>query len=202
MKKYLKWAAMLLGVAAFFLGVNFLYTFLSARYDAQNIAVNESQADVEAEQASSEAQDDPENQETAPAPDFTVVDADGSAVHRSDFTGKPLVVNFWASWCSPCKSEMPDFNEAYAAYRDDVQFMMVNLTDGSRETLESAKAYIEEQGYDFPVYYDVEQDAACTYAVSSIPTTYFFDADGVAVAKASGAIDGETLEYGISLIFE
>lgn len=202
MRKYVKWAAMLLGVAVFFFGVHFLYNFLSQRYDAQNIAVNESRADVEAEGDSAGTESSAESEKASPAPDFTVADGDGNVVNRSDFTGKPLVVNFWASWCSPCKGEMPDFNEAYASYRDDVQFMMVNLTDGSRETVEIAKAYIEEQGYDFPVYYDVNLDAANTYGVSSIPTTYFFDADGTAVARASGAIDADTLEYGIRMILE
>ncbi|MBQ4347432.1 MAG: TlpA family protein disulfide reductase, partial [Firmicutes bacterium] len=87
------------------------------------------------------------------APDFTVYDSEGNAVMLSDFIGKPIVLNFWASWCGPCKMEMPEFNEAYAELGEDIQFLMVNVTTG-RETQESASAFIEENGYSFPVFYD------------------------------------------------
>lgn len=136
------------------------------------------------------------------APDFTVLDGDGNEVRLSDFTGKPVILNFWASWCPPCKSEMPDFDAAYEQYGGEIQFMMINLTDGSRETVETAKAYIEEQGYGFPVYYDTIPDAAITYGIMSVPATFFIDAERVPVARATGAIDGETLEKGIGMILE
>ena len=78
------------------------------------------------------------------APDFTVYDGDGNAAKLSDFFGKPLVVNFWASWCGPCKNEMPYFDKA-AAERDDVTILMVNLTDGQRDTVESVKKFAEKE---------------------------------------------------------
>ena len=109
-------------------------------------------------------------------------------------------MNFWASWCGPCKSEMPDFNEAYAELGEDIHFLMVNMTDGSRETLETARSYVEEQGFSFPVYYDTDYSAAVAYSVYSLPSTYFIDADGNAVARAAGAIDRETLQQGIDMI--
>lgn len=134
------------------------------------------------------------------APDFVMTDKDGHQVHLSDFVGKPVVLNFWASWCGPCKMEMPDFDEKYAKLGEDVHFLMVNMTDGSRETVDAAKAFIEAQGYTFPVYFDTEMDAAITYGVSSIPTTYFIDADGYTIAQAMGAIDSATLQTGIDMI--
>lgn len=134
------------------------------------------------------------------APDFTVYDAEGNAVKLSNFIGKPIVLNFWASWCGPCKMEMPDFNEAFLAHGEQVQFLMVNMTDGSQETFDSAYAFIQEQGYSFPVFYDTAYDAAITYGVYSLPTTYFIDAHGQLVARASGAIDAETLQRGIGMI--
>ena len=96
--------------------------------------------------------------------------------------------------------EMPDFNEKYLEIGEEVQFLIINMTDGSRETVETASAFIAEQGYSFPVFYDTDQDAASTYGVYSIPTTYFIDADGSVIAQATGAIDAETLQRGIDMI--
>lgn len=134
------------------------------------------------------------------APDFTVVDADGNEVHLSDFRGTPVVLNFWASWCGPCKSEMPDFDDAAARLDGQVQFLLVNMTDGSRETMESAQAYLEETGISAPAYFDTSYSAAIAYGVTSLPTTYFIDAQGGAVARAMGAIDADTLQKGIDMI--
>lgn len=135
------------------------------------------------------------------APDFTVYDLEGNAHQLSDFFGKPIVLNFWASWCGPCKSEMPDFDAACAELDGQVQFLMVNMTDGSRETVDTASAFIEEQGYTFPVYYDTEQSAAYMYGVYSLPTTYFIDREGNLVAQAKGAISVDILQQGIDMIY-
>lgn len=140
-------------------------------------------------------------QQLQKAPDFVVTDMDGNEVKLSDFQGKPVIVNFWASWCGPCKSEMPDFEEMYQQYGEEIYFVMVNMTDGSRETVEVASEFIAEQGYTFPVYYDTEYSAAITYGVTSIPATYFIDAQGNAVAYARSAIDAETLQMGIDMIY-
>ena len=79
---------------------------------------------------------------------------------------------------------------------------MVNMTDGSRETVETASSFIEESGYSFPVYYDTNYSAAITYSVSSLPTTYFIDADGNLIAHARGAINDATLQKGIDMIYD
>ena len=134
------------------------------------------------------------------APDFTVYDGQGQEVRLSDLKGKPVVLNFWASWCGPCKREMPDFQEAFEEVGGQVQFMMVNLTDGSGETVESASAFIAGQGYTFPVFFDTDSDAARAYGIRSIPTTFFIDAQGNVVTYAIGMIDGQTLQNGIDRI--
>jgi peroxiredoxin len=134
------------------------------------------------------------------APDFHVYDKDGNTVHLSDFFGKPIVLNFWASWCGPCQSEMPDFNEKYAELGNEVHFVMVNMTDGGRETVETASAFIEKNGYNFPVFFDTMGEAAATYGAYSLPTSFFINAEGHVIAQAVGAIDAATLQQGIYMI--
>ena len=151
--------------------------------------------------SSEESSSKKENQLTQ-APNFIVYDLDGKEVNLSDFFGKPIIVNFWASWCGPCQMEMPDFDKSYQNYNGEIEFLMVNMTDGSRETLEKASSFIEEKGYTFPVYYDTKYSAAITYSVSSLPTTYFIDAEGNLIAHARGAIDAATLQRGIDMIYK
>ena len=143
-----------------------------------------------------------ENEETVlhAAPDFTVYDGDGNAVHLSDFKGKPVVLNFWASWCGPCKMEMPDFEAKCKELEGNVVFMMINATDGGRETVDTAKAFLAESGYTFPVYYDTEYSAIYAYGVNAFPTTFFIDAEGNLIAYGQGAMSADTLQSGIDMI--
>ncbi len=144
----------------------------------------------------------PATPEKLEAPDFSAIDRDGNTVRLSDFRGKPVVLNFWASWCPPCKSEMPDFEEAYLQQGEEIHFLMVNMTDGRQETVEIAAAYVDGQGYTFPVYFDTQSEAAYAYGVQSIPATYFIDAEGHLVTYAVGALDAATLARGIDMLTE
>lgn len=182
-------------------GAFVLYNFLGDNVETDRLTVEE---DTKLEESKQQAQDNEEENEEndfVKAPDFTVYDAEGNAYKLSDFEGKPVILNFWASWCGPCKLEMPDFDEAYGEYGDDIHFLMVNMTDGYQETMADAKKFVEESGYSFPVYYDSDTDAARTYGVYSIPTTYFIDKDGYVIANGRGALDAETLQTGIDYIW-
>ena len=176
-------------------GVYVLYSRFSDDFKQEQLS---GQAASNAGDSASSGADGKEKQA---APDFTVYDADGNAAQLSDYIGKPIVLNFWASWCGPCKNEMPEFNEKSIELEGKVQFLMVNMTDGSRETLDTAKAYVESEGFTFPVLYDTDIDAANTYRVYSLPTTYFIDENGGLTARASGTIDAATLQKGIDMIY-
>ncbi len=179
-------------------GAYFLYSRLINGLDTNQLAVQDPPTQSS---AASNAQGSAENAQPVQAPDFIVYDQSGNEIHLSDHFGKPIVLNFWASWCGPCQLEMPDFQEKYLELSKDVHFLMINMTDGSRETVASASEFIAEQKYTFPVFYDTASYAAIAYGAYSLPTTYFIDADGYAVARAIGAIDGDTLQQGIDMVF-
>ncbi len=130
---------------------------------------------------------------------FKVYDEQLSEVELEDYIGKPIVINFWATWCGYCKLEMPDFNDAYNDH-PNVQFMMVNNTDGVRETVKTAMDYVEACEYDFPIFFDTTLQAAQIYEVEAFPTTLFIDKNGDLVKRKEGAMDRETLEEYLALI--
>ena len=179
-------------------GASVLYRQLADRVELDNLAGTDST--TQNQQSSAGAADQDQTKQLPP--DFTVVDAEGREVKLSDFRGKPVVVNFWASWCGPCKSEMPAFQQAWETYCDKVQFLLINLTDNNQETVASAQSFLAGTEYTFPVYFDTALSGAMAYGVVGIPATYFVDENGFLIAGANYALNYETLEYGISLILE
>lgn len=127
------------------------------------------------------------------AKNFTAYDDAGNPVTLRDMRGKPTVVNFFASWCGPCKMEMPYFETCYLEYGEQVNFMMVNLCAFGNDTKENGKKLVEEGGWTFPVYFDSDGDAAMGYAIRSMPTTIFVSADGELKGRHTGMIPEETL---------
>lgn len=188
MKKNLNWILIALLLVAVIVTAALLYNKYSKDY-SQNLSEN----------SAAQSSDNEENDYTAP--DFTVLDSSGKKVKLSDYKGKPVVLNFWATWCYYCKEEMPDFNKAYDKY-PEIQFLMVNATDGKQETMESAKAYIQKEGFKFDTFYDTKLEAVNAYYVNSFPSTFFIDKDGNLVTYANGMLDFETLEKGIEMIDE
>lgn len=131
--------------------------------------------------------------EVVMAPDFTVYDFEGKPVKLSEFRGKPVVINFWATWCGYCVKEMPSFEKAAAEFGDEVVFMMINVTDGYQETKESAMEFIAEKEYSFPVYFDTELSAANAYGAYSLPATAFVKSNGEIMTGQIGMMSEEKL---------
>lgn len=138
--------------------------------------------------------------DTVAAPDFTVTDSEGASVSLAQFRGKPIVLNFWASTCGPCQREMPEFQKAFETYDDEIQFMMVDIPSFNGESEQRAKNFIASNGYSFPVFFDSANDASVKYGLSSIPRTFFLDAQGNVVASGAGMLDAASLEQGISML--
>jgi len=136
------------------------------------------------------------------AADFTVIDREDNEVHFFNrlTEGRPIVLNFWASWCPPCRAGMPNFNIGYQEFGEEITFMMVNLTDGRRETKESAIEYIDGEGYTFPIYFDTERLASMAYYVQGIPVTFFINRDGDVVNVVTGQMSESVLRAEIERI--
>jgi len=178
-------------------GASLLYNGLADKVDTAGLATVAT-ASPSTEPAYAETTPPTEEPDYA-APDFTVLDGDGNERKLSEFVGKPIILNFWASWCGPCKSEMPDFEEAYQKYGEEIHFVMVNCTAG--DSMEDAKAFIEDNGYTFPVYFDTTNEASYVYGANSIPMTFFIDAAGDLVTYGRGALSADLLQKGIDMIY-
>ena len=128
----------------------------------------------------------PELQLGAPAPDFQVTRFNGDTLRLSDLRGQVVVLNFWASWCPPCRREMPAFQQAWLGSRDD-GVVFVGLATGDIEA--DARAFAAQVGVTYPLGLDLDGAIANRYLVRVMPTTYFIDRDGLLQRKLSGFVN-------------
>jgi peroxiredoxin len=121
-------------------------------------------------------------------PNFTLTDLSGKNVSLSDYKGKVVVLNFWASWCPPCKAEMPEFNEMDREFKKsgDTVLLAINMTDGRRETKKKVETFISEQKYKMRVLLDSEGKASNLFDIRYLPTTYVIDAEGTVTGQLVG----------------
>ncbi|OTA41537.1 MAG: hypothetical protein A6D92_05830 [Symbiobacterium thermophilum] len=128
----------------------------------------------------------------SPAPDFEIPALDGGTVRLSDLRGQPVVINFWATWCPPCRKEMPDFQEVYERYHGDgLQFYAINVGE-SRVTVRDFMARI---GVDLPVLIDAGEEAQSAYNILPIPATFFIDREGIVRAVYQYQMSRAQIEF-------
>ena len=135
----------------------------------------------------------------SPAPDFTLKTLAGGTASLSDYKGLPVFLNFWASWCKPCRGEMSDIIAAYDAHKDQhLQVLAINLTD--QEHLSDARRFVDELHMPFPVLLDHKGKVRKRYALRGAPTSVFIDARGIVRLVNPGPITSETIESGLAEI--
>lgn len=120
------------------------------------------------------------------APDFGLKTIEGEEVSLSDYRGQKVIVNFWATWCPPCRAEIPDFRKLYK--NKDVEILAVNLTD-TESSRDNVAPFVEDFEMTFPVLMDEDSEVSTTYQVMAYPTSYMIDSNGHIQFIAMGAMN-------------
>lgn len=129
------------------------------------------------------------------APGFSLEALDSTELYGLEDLDKPIVINFWASWCGPCREEAPDLVSLYDEYKDEIDIYAVNMT--TTDSLKEVKLFVDHYGFTFPVLLDQEGEVSKAYQVIGIPTTFFIDKHGNIVHKIAGFATYQDLEAGI-----
>ena len=196
MNSKLKWILILCGLVILIVGAYVAYDRLAPLVEDMRTGEVSSPADTkdgdEATEASSTA---------FMVPRVALYDAEGNSVSLPDLIDKPTILNFWASTCNPCASEMPHFQAVYEELGDEYNFVFINYVGFYGETEESALDFLEANGYTFTTYFDRNQSAAYAFGISSIPCTAFIAADGEFLGGILGAMNEDALRSCIEEYF-
>ncbi len=129
--------------------------------------------------------------------DFTLQDVNGQPFTLSDYSGKTVAVNFWATWCPPCREEMPDLDAYYRAHLPDGDFILVAINDGEDPLM--ARAFMEQNGFSFPALVDPTSSIAISQGINGLPTTLIIDPAGQIIYRHSGMITPDILDAQVKL---
>jgi peroxiredoxin len=132
-----------------------------------------------------------------PAPDFTLTGLDGQTFTLSDLRGKPVVLNFWATWCPPCRAEMPELQAASERLAGDVAIIGVNQGENAQQV----RGFIDPLGFTFPMPLDERMDVSRQYLVRNLPTTFFIDRDGIIRHTQIGPLTEATLAQRLQSVY-
>ncbi len=133
------------------------------------------------------------------APDFEIKDYQGQTIKLSDYRGQPVLINFWATWCPPCRAEMPEIEAAYRKFKKDG---MVVLGVDAREDNASVRKYVEDNGYSWSMPMDYQGNLIASYGVAAFPTSFFIDRQGFIRATQVGGMDKKGLDERLSKIMQ
>ena len=161
-------------------------------------AGSESIAESTEAAASQTETDSTEEARVYPAPDFELIDQYGFSQRISDYRGKVIFLNFWATWCGPCREEMPDIQSLYEEYgenTEEVVFLGVAFPGaGGEEDEEGIASFLQENGFTYPVAMDPEGRQMTAYGITAYPTTYMIDRDGNLFGYVTGSLTKESME--------
>lgn len=166
--------------------------------DDENKDADPGSADPSQAEETGASESAPSDPDAVPAPDFTLVDQYGNEHTLSDYKGKTVFLNFWATWCGPCRSEMPEIQALYEKYGENEEDLVVlgvatpNL--GQEGSAEDIAAFLEDQGYTFPTVMDETGFISAMYGISAYPTTFMIDADGNVYGYVASALTGDIME--------
>lgn len=194
------WSILILSLAAVVLAL----AFSACRHKAET----ESQAQrSEAQTPMAEQTEEPEvssvpetpssTATTSPYPDaidFSFTDGVGKEYRLSAFYGKPTIINFFATWCPPCRSELPFFDAAYQNYGDRINFIVLDLVDSGDETVENGLEFLSSNGYSFPLFFDSDFEGYGAYGTGYVPVTVLISADGGLVDSHTGGLSQSELQ--------
>lgn len=173
-----------------------LYEFIdpfSEETESDDFDVVEDEATLEENDETSEQTDEGPKVGTSVgnlAPDFTLTSTTGETVSLSDYRGKRVMVNFWGTWCPPCRAEMPDMEKFYQ--ENDVEILAVNLTP-TESNVSDVTDFIDEFGLSFQVLLDEELNVSSQYGIQSVPTSFMIDSKGIVQYVALGAVNYEQM---------
>jgi thiol-disulfide isomerase/thioredoxin len=129
----------------------------------------------------------------SPAPDFVLKTLDGGQVRLSDFAGRPVLLNFWASWCGPCRQEMPEIIDAYDAHRS-TGLIVLAIDNTQLDIIDDVRAFVDEFQLPFPVPLDEKGEAAEAYSILGLPTSVFVDRAGIVRGVNVGPMTTDVIE--------
>ena len=163
-----------------------------------NVAEQTEEGGIEASAISQEKEDDSEGEKLTPAVDFSLMDQYGNTHTLSQYKGKTIFLNFWGTWCPPCRAEMPDIQKLYEEFDQEGEDALIILgvaapNLGKEKSEDGIKTFLEENGYTYPVLMDTDAELFQTYGISSFPTTFMIDRDGNLFGYATGQLSEETM---------
>lgn len=181
------------GLLMIFMGL----LMLTGKMNAVSGALSSSETQKEATKTETEQEETAEEAKVVPAIDFTLKDQYGNTHTLSDYKGKTIFLNFWATWCPPCRAEMPDIQKLYEEFqqkKEDIVILGIAAPNlGNEKSEEEIKGFLEENGYTYPVVMDTEAEIFQAYGITSFPTTFMIDKDGNVFGYIPGQLSEDTM---------